>query len=491
MDAPEDPAAFADGGSTVGDHGLGRRLPLFVAPTTDGRSNVVAFPLVAIACWRLNHVLFGFDSSFVMPETKDELARLAPLVRGNPGAPAALFGHADPVGDIEYNKRLSGRRALAVFGILVRDADIWEELFSRPAAGDAWGTRELQSMLATVEESPGQGFYGGAIDGIHGGGTTSAIRRFQASRGLTQHGSADPATRRQLFLAYMDAICLGPDDPFVMTPEDFIGGGSDPEGKGAHQGCSEHNPVVVFSQADEQRFAGGAHKSERDGRNAPNRRVMLFLFRPGTKVSSEDWPCPRSREDASGCTASFWPDGEQRRAAGDHERHYRLERNTFGCRFYDHFARTSPCEGIVRPSLRVHLFDFQGKLVRGAVFRVEAGGVTIPGVAPDGIAVVHNIPVPTTALVRWSRPDRVAALPPGTFEFELEVFVDIDDARHEDALERRLHNLGYPVELGVELAIRQFQLAIGRLPTGKREDVEDELLARHDRCEPPVEPENA
>ena len=106
----------------------------------------------------------------------------------------------------------------------------------------------------------------------------------------------------------------------------------------------------------------------------------------------------------------------------------------------------------------------------------------------ENIAEVHNIPVPTTAKVRWSRPEVAAKLPPGTFEYELEVFVDIDD-RSDEAVAQRLNNLGYPVELGLDLAIRQFQVASGRLPTGKAEDITDELCARHDRCEPPSDPQ--
>jgi hypothetical protein len=73
------------------------------------------------------------------------------------------FGHADPVGNDNYNKILSGRRAAAVYGMLTHDAAIWEDLFSNtgrfalPAVGDRWGDEALQTMLAEVGQTPSAG----------------------------------------------------------------------------------------------------------------------------------------------------------------------------------------------------------------------------------------------------------------------------------------------------------------------------------------------
>jgi len=74
----------------------------------------------------------------------------------------------------------------------------------------------------------------------------------------------------------------------------------------------------------------------------------VFLFRPGTVVTAADWPCPRWDEEPSGCRAKFWPDGDARRAPGPEERVYRDDKRTMACRFYDRFARRSPCEGSSR-----------------------------------------------------------------------------------------------------------------------------------------------
>jgi OmpA family len=124
------PRNFYEGGSTSGEHPARRRLEFFVAPTADADFNAIRLPLVVVACWRLNHVLFDFESPFVAPETKDEFLLLSRTIAANPGSPMAIFGHADASGDDEYNKRLSGRRARVVHAVLTRDVAAWEELFS-------------------------------------------------------------------------------------------------------------------------------------------------------------------------------------------------------------------------------------------------------------------------------------------------------------------------------------------------------------------------
>jgi peptidoglycan hydrolase-like protein with peptidoglycan-binding domain len=489
-EGPGDGSDFADGGGMASTHPVPDRRLLFVASSTEpSQLNSVRFNLVTVACWRLNHVLFDFDSSLVKPEISDEVARLVPIVKANPDAPAAVFGHADPVGKDDYNKTLAGRRALAIYGMLVRDTDVWEKLFKNDMPGDKWGLRSIQTMLAKLEKSPGTPFYALRVDGDPGPGTTQAIKDFQTSKSLDPDGDAGPKTRKELFRAYMDAICVSPDQPFTMDPKKFIGGDGDPDHKGAVQGCGEFNPVFLFSKADEQRFANaqGARKQERDDRNAPNRRVMLFLFEPGTKPSLDDWPCPRASEGPDGCKKMFWPDGEDRRQPRDAERHYRIDKHTFACRFYDKFARASPCEGIVKPVLRVHLFDRQGKLIPGAKFEVSNESFKVAGVAKDGIAVVKNVPVPTTCTVRWSRPPQPDDPPDdGGFDFQLDLFVDLGDDEKESA-KRRLNNLGYrPEQIGLEEATRRFQRDIGKPETGNPADVKDELELRHDRNEPPA-----
>src|SRR3954465_8151777 len=116
-------------GSDAGAIGTQTRSPSFdiaAAPATGTETNTIRLPLLTVACWRMDDARFAFNSSFIMPTAQKEFALLRQVVEGNPGSPLSIFGHADPTGDDAYNKRLSGRRARAVFGALTRDTGIWE-----------------------------------------------------------------------------------------------------------------------------------------------------------------------------------------------------------------------------------------------------------------------------------------------------------------------------------------------------------------------------
>jgi hypothetical protein len=103
------------------------------------------------------------------------------------------------VGNDDYNKLLSGRRAAAIYGMLTRRDEAWEDLFSNtgifaePVAGDKWGDESIQTMLGELVQP---------TDG------TDPLKQFQSDNGLAPDGKAGPATRKQLFLAYMDLICV-------------------------------------------------------------------------------------------------------------------------------------------------------------------------------------------------------------------------------------------------------------------------------------------
>lgn len=486
-----DAKQFYEGGGMAAQHRASRVLPLYVASATGDELNTIRFNLVVVACWRINEVLFDFDSSVVKPGVADEIRRLAELVAANPGSPASIFGHADPIGDDSYNKRLSDRRAEAIFALLTRDVSIWERLFDQPTAGDRWGIRALQLMLSHLRDPQNEPFYRGAIDGIAGDGTTAAIRGFQGTNGLTVDGIAGPKTRSKLFRAYMDAVAVTTEGPFVMDRAAFLGEGKDPDGKAAYQGCTEFNPVVLLSKADLARLAQSPDKTERNERNAPNRRVMMFLFRADTKVEPADWPCPRVGEGEDACRVQFWPNGEQRRQAGDAERQYRVSRDTFACRFYDRLARVSPCEGIVVPVVRIKLFDIYGHPIRGAPLQVSGPGFSVRGTAADAVAIVHGVPAPSTVHLQWSRTDeerRATAAEPGApleeFEYELDVFIDLERDSREISARRRLNNLGHGSRFTFEEQIRSFQRDCLLDPTGNLDDVEEELERRHDRLNP-------
>ena len=148
----------SDGG-IAGPHPRPSAQVAFVAPATGKEFNTLLAGIVPIACWRVDNLRFAFDLSVVRPEVRKELESLAKLVKwnppesksdGNPGCPLSIFGHADPTGDDDYNKQLSGRRATAIYALLTRDTTLWEKFFRQPLGNDDWGPPALKLMLDFV-----------------------------------------------------------------------------------------------------------------------------------------------------------------------------------------------------------------------------------------------------------------------------------------------------------------------------------------------------
>lgn len=326
-------------GGTAADHPPAPPLRVLAGPATGEESNRIRPAFVPLACWRLGDVRFQFDSSFVVPEAREEFQALSRLLRDHaapgPGAPPTLtvFGHADPTGDDAYNKALSGRRAAAIYAAMTRRPEIWEDLFGNtgtfalPAAGDQWGETAINTMRTSLNRG-GQ-------------------------------GKSSAAERKSLFLDYMDFLCV--DDtlaPFVVDPKTgSLGGQVDAAGKGDYQGCSEFNPILLVSLAEQKKFAQQKDHAERNAVNAPNRRVMVLLFRPGTHVTPDLWPCPRTKEPTTACRKRFFVDAEARRANQAERREFKDKEDTLACRFYHRLVTRSPCERADKPPLVVAIFD--------------------------------------------------------------------------------------------------------------------------------------
>lgn len=369
-----------------------------VAPATNGQRNTFRMRLVPKACWKIEDLRFEFDSSFLLPEAAPEFKLLEELIdshkRGDEKPPLSIFGHADPVGNDDYNKKLSGRRAIAVYGALVRRADLWERLYAEPQGGDHWGTRHVQLMLAALDHDPGR------TDGKLDDPTKAAIKAFQEEQGLTADGAAGPKTRAKLFPAYMDFLC-GKD--LALEPQDFIGKGADPDGKADYQGCGEFNPILLFSKDEAKELSKPARLEERNLENAPNRRVMVFLFFPGRSVDPSAWPCPRASEGVGGCKARFFSNAEERRANGDERREFAKTPDTFACRFYHRFATDSPCERPLPPGLGLGFLSVRVFFHREPM---EDLAVTFSRLDGDSVGAALGDPVKTKA-------DGVASLPGG------------------------------------------------------------------------------
>jgi len=320
-------SGVTDGGLAA-THAPRPPIRLLAAPATGPERNTIQARVFPLACWRVEDLRFEFDSSFVLPDIQVELRLLASLIEEhtrvdfpdgvNPvrfPPPLAVFGHADPVSNDDYNKVLSGRRAQAIYGMLTRKTELWEDLFSHPFGGDNWNTPQiLGTMRAKVGRSE-------------------------------DTGPTTAATRAQLFAEYMDRICQDFfDRPFQIDPKDFLGGGQDSGGKADFQGCGEFNPVLMFSKEENDRFNKDNDKTARNEANIPNRRVLVFLFRPGSKVDPASWPCPRAKEGVAACKKRFWSDASKRREFQELRRENKETHDTFGCRFYDRLAGRSPCE---------------------------------------------------------------------------------------------------------------------------------------------------
>jgi len=435
-------------GGVAGTHDVLDSLELVVGSSTEDQFNTATLPLVPVACLRVDDVRFAFDSSFVASDPADdrkdireELRLLVNLVKEHPGSPLSVFGHADPVGEDVYNKALSGRRATVIYALLIFNSDpttalrLWKEV----AQQEHWGAKQRGQM--------------------------------QTLTGLPA-GTADDA----LFRAYMQKLVPA---EITLTKADFLAQGADPKGKGDYQGCGEFNPVLIFSTKRNQELESQKDKTARNDANATNRRVMLLLFRKGSKVEFAKWPCPRATEGVAGCTKRFFSDGSKRRTTRlpDKDRTFDETKDTFACRFYQRLLSNSPCESPLT-IVKIRLFDAQARpLPFAPCLTTEVGQKPRPhratGAAASPVGTTSGSPSgsqaggdkeeavvtvrvqqgPATINVKWSRPKTTegpgSALPnandPDDFEFEMDVAVDIPDADQNQAGRTRLKNLGYDV----------------------------------------------
>lgn len=405
MGAPAGGQVRFDGGQgTVGTHPPQTIHPALVAPSTSPEEyNRIEEDLTPIACVRINDSNFAFESSFIEADVSTELRDVAVLREDTPGMRASIFGHADPTGSEEYNKKLSGRRAQAVYALLTRRTDLWEDLYKNPLPGhdgahDVWGPRALQTMLQELGHHPGP-ITDHADDGMQ-----AAVEKFQAHAGLTVDGTAGRDTRPALYLAYMNHICVDLyGKPFRLDAQaEFIAAGSAAGGKGDFQGCGEANPTLILPQAVQE-----GEKTARDVANLPNRRVLIFFFRPGTRVDPARWPCATVSDPAALCAKRFFSDHRDRRAAGDAARKYADAGYTLGCRFYDRFARRSPCEG-PRPTAVAHVATWDRSAVSsGDVAQMILTATDLPAGQVVTFRVYANgrIPIgrPVTAIAEAGR----------------------------------------------------------------------------------------
>jgi hypothetical protein len=480
-------------GSTAGGisglHAVPPDPELLIAPSTDDQFNTIKATLAPFACWRVEDFRFAFDSSFVDPGAREDFELLAKLIASHPGSLCSVFGHADPVGDDEYNKKLSGRRAKSVYAVLTRKVGYWEELYQSPLGGDDWSKHAIQNSLMALGYQPGAG------PATTDPATRDAVKQFQQDKGLTVDGVPGKQTRQVLFPLYMDYLCGA---EFKLTPEDFLGGGQDSNGKGDFQGCGEFNPVLMFSKEEKKELDKPENQAARNAENAPNRRVIIYLYRPGTRIELSRWPCPRYNEGGAGCQKRFWSDAPVRRSFQEQRREYRRTHDTFACRTYDRIAVRSPCEAGLK-SFRIRLLDPMAQPIAYAPFEVSAGAHQTSGRADAaGWMAMRDLHVPGAIEVAWGfRPLKEDTTP--EFVFHRKVYMEVDLPDEQESADRRLQNLGYYLGETFADRVKLFQRAYGRPETGALKDIKEDLWFYHDKSLPrplpnsepdrPLEPE--
>ena len=406
-----------------------RDRPSLVLATRRQDRNRIQMSRFPVACWRMDDPGFAFDSSFIVPAAKKEIGRFTEVRATHPGSPISIFGHADPTGKDDYNKVLSGRRATAVYALFTRRIDLWEKLFKNPHGKDDWH-QSLDVMLRTLKGKSGKPFLpaGAGTDAAR----TSAVRSFQGEHGLTVDGDAGPATRAELFKAYMEEICSEAGGIRLDAKVDFLARNADPEGKGDFQGCSEFNPVLVFSSSENQELSKPKNETQRNAQNASNRRVLVYFYRSGASIAPDDWPCPRAGEGASACKARFFSDGDSRRTPKDVRRAFEQSKDTFACRFYHLFAMRSTCEtSRVLALLRLQLLDSRRQPLKLTHYLLDVDGAGVEGMTDKNGFLTQQVPDDA----------KTGKITIGTVTMEL-IFGDLAPATTPLGAQERLSNLG-------------------------------------------------
>jgi hypothetical protein len=487
----------ASAGGVVGEHPDVAPFQILAGPATGSEFNTVVLPLIPTNCWRVEDVRFAFDSSFVTysPDpssdpTSDPLAKpfsdkddirreltvLAGLVHDNPGCPLGVFGHADPEGPPvnpdDYNKALSGRRATAVYALLIANQELAKavSLWQRVATAENWGANQRQKM--------------------------------QDATGLP-----DGTSMNDLITSYLQKLCP---QELSLGSKDFLAQGADSAGKGDYQGCSSFNPLLLFSQKDQDDYDQGERDHNqnnidtRNTANAPNRRVMVLMFKKGSKVDPAKWPCPRATEGIAGCKKRFCSNGEKRRTTRlpDKSREYKATHDTFACRFYDRISGNSPCENVM--SFGIRLYDETGAHIPGAPCKITLENrdpyddkatpdpdPAKPGATRGGIIFLRDVVVPQECHIEWGRKPEPGEPPKLIFSSDMLL---VSRSNQEEEARRKLNNLGY-IDTDFGKNVKAFQLDYGLDSTGQPNEPTTNLLTNvyrdcNDRLRNPKASEN-
>ncbi|WP_051202865.1 OmpA family protein [Desulfovibrio aminophilus] len=128
--AISDVFVFAARQDNAADSAAGRRVAVFVQEVLSGSmenkmvlvdAGEMGKSLDERGRVALYGVLFDFDRSEVKPESRPQLEEMAKLLKAKPGLKVYIVGHTDNQGGLDYNLKLSHRRAEAVAAALAKD----------------------------------------------------------------------------------------------------------------------------------------------------------------------------------------------------------------------------------------------------------------------------------------------------------------------------------------------------------------------------------
>lgn len=111
-----------------------------------------------VGCWECDKVFFEFNKWDILPQFKPVLDEIAQCLKENPQMGIAVQGHADIIGTLEYNQKLSEKRASAIKKYLVNkgvpEANIWTKgySFTRPVASNE--TKDGRAQNRRTEQIP-------------------------------------------------------------------------------------------------------------------------------------------------------------------------------------------------------------------------------------------------------------------------------------------------------------------------------------------------
>lgn len=234
-----------------------------------GQSHVVEVPPRLIRV-RLSGMMFETDKTFLLPDAMQGIRGLVDLYSDHDDLSVVITGHADRVGGPAYNLDLSDGRAQAIGQFLYDDVASWVRNYDGPPSGARWGAREDQFMLSAIADDSGTPYYDADVDGIFGGQSRDATKRYQADRGLAVDGVPGPNTRTSLVADYM-----GLDGTSLPHAADVL-----------FLGCGEHHNAVPTADGVAE---------------AANRRVEVFLFDPGPPDPPVPDACP-----GAACAYETW-----------------------------------------------------------------------------------------------------------------------------------------------------------------------------------------